>query len=63
MTLEEFAGDDSLLVETVRITTARPAGNRYTAVVRRGDLVITIVGVGVPQERLPRLARLLASRA
>jgi hypothetical protein len=63
MTLEAFAGDDSLLVETVRITTARPADNRYTAVVRRGDRVITIVGVGVPQEQLPRLARLLASRA
>jgi hypothetical protein len=63
MTLEAFAGDDSLLVETVRITSDRPADNRYTAVVRRGDLVITIVGVGIPQERLPRLARLLASRA
>jgi hypothetical protein len=63
MTLEAFAGDDSLLVETVRITTARPAANRFTAVVRRGDLVITIVGVGVPQEQLPRLARLLAARA
>jgi hypothetical protein len=63
MTLEAFAGDDSLLVETVRITTARPADNRYTAVVRRGELVITIVGVGVPQVQLPQLARLLASRA
>ena len=63
MTLEAFAGDDSLMVETVRITAARPADNRFTAVVRRGELVITIVGVGVPQEQLPPLARLLASRA
>jgi hypothetical protein len=63
MTLESFAGDDSLLVETVRITTARPAENRHAAVTRQGDLVISMAGTALEQEQLVRLARLLVNRA
>jgi hypothetical protein len=63
LTLESFAGDDSLLVETVRISMARPAENRHTAVTRQGDLVISMVGTGLEQDQLARLARFLVNRA
>ena len=37
-----FAGDESLLVRTTRLTPPRPAQEWFVAVVRRGDEVVTV---------------------
>lgn len=62
VTAESFAGDESLLVETVRIAPPAPTRVQYTAVVRRGDLVVTVTGTGLAQEEIRRLASVAASR-
>ena len=62
LTLEGFAGDDSALLETVRIPTSGPTVGRLSAVTRRAETVITVTGAEVPQEHLTRLSRLLADR-
>ena len=59
---ESYAGDESLVVETVRIAPPSPTKMHYTAVVRRGDLVVTVIGTGLAQDEVRRLATLAASR-
>jgi hypothetical protein len=59
---EAFAGDEALLVETTRIAPPGPAPVRYTAVVRTGDLVVTVAGAGVPQAEVRRLATVALAR-
>jgi len=59
---ESFAGDESLLVEGVRIAPPAPTRVQYTAVVRRGDLVVTVTGTGVAPDEVRHLASIAADR-
>ena len=62
VTAEAFAGDESLLVESVRIHPPGPAVTRRSAVVRQGDVVMTVVGVGLPAAEMVRVSKLLSTR-
>jgi hypothetical protein len=62
VTAEDFAGDESLLVESTRIAPPGPTRTHHTAVVRVGDLVVTVAGARVPAEDVRRLATLLVGR-
>lgn len=57
-----FAGDESILVKTDRVDVPGAASVRYTAVVRRGDRVVTLAVAGLAQQAVLGLARRAASR-
>jgi hypothetical protein len=57
-----FGGDEALLVETVRIAPPHPTTLRHTAVIRRGDLVVTVTGTGLTADEVRRLAVLATGR-
>jgi hypothetical protein len=59
---EGFGGDDALLVESVRIAPPHPTTVRHTAVVRTGDLVVTVTGTDLSKEEVRRLALLATDR-
>jgi hypothetical protein len=56
-----FAGDESMLVKTDRLELPGKSSTRYTAVVRRGDRVLTLSVAGLGQGAVLSLARDAAS--
>jgi hypothetical protein len=59
---EGSGGDDALLVESVRIAPPHPTTVRHTALVRMGDLVVTVTGTDLSKEEARRLALLATDR-
>jgi hypothetical protein len=51
-----FAGDESILVKTNRVNVPGESYTRYTAVVRKGDRVVTLAAIGLSPEAVLELA-------
>jgi hypothetical protein len=59
---DSFAGDEALLVETTRIAPPGPTRVHYTAVVRKGDLVVTVTATGLGPDAVRHLATVALTR-
>lgn len=57
-----FAGDESMLIESSRITPPDEAKLSHSAIIRRGDTVVTVVGTGLDSEPLVALASAVTAR-